>query len=118
MLICTGTVCLIPLLERDLKPTGFSLSSQMGSPKIPKNIPLPQHWLTEKTLLDTLLGYEVLYVHFSHLFIYSFSRCLSPMTFKVLSRYFVSMLLYDISVASTLLFQFSNRTFFRNNLKK
>ena len=69
MLICTGTVCLIPLLERDRMPTGFSLSSQMGSPMIPNIIPLSQHRLTERTLLDTLLGYEVLYVHFLHLFI-------------------------------------------------
>ena len=40
MLICTGTVCFIPLLERDRMPTGFSLSSQMGSPMIPMTIPL------------------------------------------------------------------------------
>ena len=64
MLIFTGTMCLIPLLERDLKPTGFSLSSQMGCPVIPDIIPLSQHWLTQRTLLDTLLGYEVLYDHF------------------------------------------------------
>ena len=37
MLICTGTMSFIPLLERDLLPTGFSLSSQMGSPKIPES---------------------------------------------------------------------------------
>ena len=84
MLICTGTMSFIPLLERDRMPTGFSLSSQMGCPVIPDIIPPSQHWLTQRTLLDTLLGYICYMFTF---YIYSFNKCLSPMTFKVLFRY-------------------------------
>lgn len=65
MSIYAGTKCLVPRLEQEQMPTGYSLSSQMGSHLILTTIPLLQRMLTETKSSDMLLGYVVAQVSIS-----------------------------------------------------